>query len=149
MYAALLIGAVLLPSLLMIGVLLLWRFLLDRDRRRSPLNFKVLNLPGDGLRKAMEKHDEKMNEAAAMVLVAGPLLLAGWALTQLKRMGALAWTPGAWLFLVVLVCMIGWGAYTFMSNGRKRRLYKTRHGGRDSGSTKPDCAYGRRLCRVA
>ena len=45
-----LIGSVAAPIVLMLLVLLGWRRLLRRDRRRSPLNFKLLNLPGDGLR---------------------------------------------------------------------------------------------------
>ena len=71
-----LIGSVAAPIALMFLALLGWRRLLRRDRRRSPLNFKLLNLPGDGLRKQIELRDEKLFEAGIWVLLAAPLMLA-------------------------------------------------------------------------
>lgn len=74
----LLLAAVAAPVLLLLGIVLGWRLIADRDRRRSPLNFKLLNSPGDGLRQEIERHDEKMNEAGMITILVGPITLAGW-----------------------------------------------------------------------
>jgi hypothetical protein len=113
------------PSLVLVGFVLAWRYLFDRDRRRSPLNFKVLNLPGDSLRTVMAKHDAKMDEAGLMAMICGPLVLAAWAIARLKRNGeVLAWSAGDWLFLVFGLAIIGWAAYGFIKHGKLRRRYK-------------------------
>ncbi|GAA5007385.1 hypothetical protein FNZ56_04170 [Pseudoluteimonas lycopersici] len=54
MQTLILLGAVLGPSLLLLGVLLGKRFWRLRDRRRSPIAHKVLNFPGEGLRRKMQ-----------------------------------------------------------------------------------------------
>ncbi|MBA3487310.1 MAG: hypothetical protein H0T88_09000, partial [Lysobacter sp.] len=72
MTTVILLGSVLLPMVLVLLVLLFWRFLRQRDKRRSPLTFKVLNLPGEGLRRSIEKHDDAFHEYTAAAAVVGP-----------------------------------------------------------------------------
>jgi hypothetical protein len=116
------IGAMVGPLLLMLGLLFAWRFIADRDRRRSPLNFKLLNLPGDGLRQRIEHHDEKMNDAALMALMAGPFLLVAWALNRLSRVtNGLIWHSGDWFYVLLGVITVGWSVYRFVHHGKQRR----------------------------
>lgn len=112
------------PVILLLGFVLAWRYLFDRDRRRSPLNFKVLNLPGDSLRTQMAKHDAKMDEAGAMATMTGPLILAAWAIARLGRQGGIAWSAGDWLFIAIALLLIGWAVHGFIKHGKLRRQYK-------------------------
>ncbi|WP_133479775.1 nuclease-related domain-containing protein [Cognatilysobacter segetis] len=116
------IGAMVGPLLLLLGLLFAWRFIADRDRRRSPLNFKLLNLPGDGLRRRIEHHDEKMNDAALAALMTGPFLLIAWALTRLSRIpSGLRWNGGDWFYVVLALVTVGWSAYRVVRHGKQRR----------------------------
>lgn len=120
----LLLAAVVLPMLLLLGIVLAWRFLADRDRRRSPLNFKLLNSPGDGLRQAIERHDEKMNDAGMMAVLVGPMMLSAWLLTQLRRVnGGISWSAWDWMFVAVAVGGVIWAARSFIHHGKLRRRY--------------------------
>jgi len=73
----------------------------------------------------MAAHDAKMDEAALVGMLTGPVVLAAWAIAQLGRGGgALSWTTGDWLFLVLALVMIGWAARTFIRHGKLRRRYR-------------------------
>ncbi|HZF98159.1 MAG TPA: nuclease-related domain-containing protein [Pseudoxanthomonas sp.] len=66
-----------------------------------------------------------MDEAALVGMLTGPVVLAAWAIAQLGRGGgALSWTTGDWLFLVLALVMIGWAARTFIRHGKLRRRYR-------------------------
>lgn len=118
---------ILVPMALLVGIVLAWRFIADRDRRRSPLNFKLLNQPGDGLRAQIEKHDEKMGEAGMVAVIAGPLMLAAWAVERLRRQPAgLEWDGrfGEWLFVIAAVIAVAWASVDFIRHARARRRYR-------------------------
>lgn len=116
--------AILAPMLLLIGGVLGWRALFDRDRRRSPLNFKLLNLPGDGVRAQLEKHNEKLAEAGMVATMTGPLVLAAWAVNRLAHIShGLGWGRGDWVFVAMALLAIGWVIRDFVRHGKLRRRY--------------------------
>lgn len=121
----LLLAVAVLPVFLLLCIVLGWRFLADRDRRRLPVNFKLLNSPGDGLRQEIERHDEKMNEAGMMAIIVGPMMLAAWLITQLKRLnGGISWSAGDWMFVAIVVVGTAWAARSFIRHGKLRRRYR-------------------------
>lgn len=121
----LLLAAAVLPVLALLGIVLGWRFLADRDRRRLPVNFKLLNSPGDGLRQEIERHDEKMNEAGMIVILVGPMTLAAWLVTQVKRLdGGLSWSTWDWMFVAIVIGGTVWAARSFIHHGKLRRRYR-------------------------
>jgi hypothetical protein len=114
--------------LLALGVLLLSRLFRGFDKRRSPLTLKVLNLPGEGLRRSIEKHDEGFNENASLALVVGPLVLMSWLLIRLDRIIP-DWTmvkfgAGDWLLIAIAVAMVGWCAWRMIFHANRRRLFR-------------------------
>lgn len=116
------------PMFLVLGALIVWGFIRSRDKRRSPLTIKVLNLPGEGLRRAIEKHDDGFHESAAMAAVSGPLLMVGWLVARMDRVVP-DWTQikfglGDLFFALIGVCMIAWCTWRMISHASKRRLYK-------------------------
>lgn len=122
-----LLGAVLLPVLLVLGVLLVWRYIRRRDRRRSPLTFNVLNLPGEGLRRSIEKHDEGFYEKTTIVVLIGPLVLAAWLLARLDRVvedwSLIQFGWGDAIFAIVGLVVLVWGAWGLIHHASQRRKY--------------------------
>lgn len=80
-----LVLSILIPMGLVLVVLHGLRYLRSRDKRRSPLTLKVLNLPGEGLRRAIEKNDDAFHENAAVAMMIGPFVLAAWLLVRVDR----------------------------------------------------------------
>lgn len=123
----LLVGAVLVPAMLMIGALLVWRMLLARDKRRSPLTTKVRNLPGEQLRRQMAKHDDAFDEAAAVAVSVGPLVLSGWLIARISRVVP-DWSEiqgrGDWVFVATAAGLLAWAVWRMISNASRRRHYK-------------------------
>ena len=116
------------PMFLVLGALIVWGFIRKRDKRRSPLTIKVLNLPGEGLRRAIEKHDDSFHESAAMAAVSGPLLMVGWLVARVSRVVP-DWTQirfgiGDLLFALIGVCIVAWCAWRMIFHASQRRLYK-------------------------
>lgn len=121
----LLLAAVALPVLLLLGIVLGWRYVADRDRRRSPLNFKLLNSAGDGLRHEIDRQDDKMDEAGMSALVIGPITLSAWLLSKVDRIpGGISWSPWDWMFVVLGLGGTLWAACTFIRHGKLRRRYR-------------------------
>lgn len=122
-----LLGAVLLPVLLVLGVLLVWRYIRRRDRRRSPLTFNVLNLPGEGLRRSIEKHDEGFFEKTSLVILIGPLVLAAWLLARMDRVvddwSLIQFDWGDALFAIVGLVVLVWGTWGLIHHASQRRKY--------------------------
>lgn len=121
-----LLGSVFVPAFVMLGGLLLWRLFRSLDKRRSPLTVELLNLPGEGLRKRIANHDDKYYEAAAMIVAAGPIVLAAWLLTRLKQ-GEIDWSTiqlgsGDLLFAGILVIIAGWALWRLIHHASQRRL---------------------------
>lgn len=121
-----LLAAMLVPALLVLGGLLVWRLVRSFDKRRSPLTVQLLNLPGEGLRKRIAKHDDKFNEASAMLVATGPILLASWLLVRLKKAG-IDWSTfklgtGDFFFVVVMALILGWTLWKLIHHARRRRL---------------------------
>ena len=67
---------VFLPVAIAITALLIRRLWDRRSMRRSPLTGKVFNQAGDGIRKVMEKHQDRLGEATATVIAIGPVFFA-------------------------------------------------------------------------
>ena len=114
--------------LLVLGVLVAWRIFRSRDRRRSPLTIKVLNLPGEGLRRVIEKHDESFQDNAAMALMIGPLLMVGWLVARMNRVvsdwSQLKFGMGDLLFVLMAALAVAWCAGRMIFHASRRRLYK-------------------------
>lgn len=123
-----LIISLLLPALLAMGALLAWRWIRSRDKRRSPLTFKVLNLPGEGLRRAIERHDDAFNENTALVFSIGPIVLSVWLLVRINRVVpdwmAIRLGKGDWVIGVVGLGMLAWCTSRLVHHARERRKYK-------------------------
>ena len=119
--------AVLLPALIVLGVLFIWRSLRNRDGRRSPLTFKVLNLPGEGLRRAIRKHEELFSEAAVVVLLIGPYIVASWALLRIDRLieswSDVRFGAGDFIFLITGVAVLLFSAWRLIHHASRRRMY--------------------------
>lgn len=123
-----LLASVLIPTLFVIGGLVVWRGLRKLDRRRSPLTTALLNLPGEGLRKRVAKHDEAFMEATAMIVMVGPIILATWLLARMVKAGVdwskLRFDAGDALIFSVGLCLVAWGFWRMTHHARQRRLAK-------------------------
>lgn len=104
------------------------RLLRSRDKRRSPLTLKVLNLPGEGLRRAIEKHDDAFHENAALVMMIGPFVLATWLIARLDRVvpdwGLIKFGVGDATIALFGATMLAWSTFQLVQHSHKRRLYK-------------------------
>lgn len=122
-----LFAALLLPLILVLGVLLIWRVFRQRDKRRSPLTFKVLSLPGEGLHQAIDRHNERYSEFATIVLLSGPLLLSSWLLIRMDRVvddwTAIQFGWGDAVFATVGIGAVVWGAFGLVYHARERHKY--------------------------
>jgi hypothetical protein len=120
--------AVLIPGVLMLGSLLIWRFWIARDKRRSPLTVKVRNLPGEQLRKQMAKHESAFDEAATVAISIGPIALSAWLLTRLKRVipdwSLVEFGLGDFLLIAVFLLFLGWAIWRMVVHASRRRLYR-------------------------
>lgn len=85
-----LLFSILAPMFAVLGGLMLWRARRRQDKRRSPLKDKVLNLPGEQLRKVIAKHSDEYSEAAAVVLFVGPVALSTLLLVHMTHVN---WSP--------------------------------------------------------
>lgn len=122
----LLILSILVPGVVVLSCLLAWRFLRSRDKRRSPLTNKILNLPGEQLRKDLGKLDDSFHEASALAITVGPVVLSAWLLARLKgfdwtqvRLGA-----GDWLIVGIGVLVLAACVWRMVSTARTRRRIK-------------------------
>ena len=78
--------ALIIPLGIALAALLLRQAWRRRDKRRSPLKDKLLNLPGgEYLRKQMDKHQDGYGEAMALVLILGPITLSVWLLARMRN----------------------------------------------------------------
>lgn len=122
-----LFAAVALPTAVVMAVLLTWRFIQKRDGRRSPLTFKVLNFPGEGLRRSVEKHADGFSEAAAITVLAGPLVLAAWLLVRMDRAiedwSSMQFGSGDLIFLICFLAIVGWSVWRLVHHAGQRRRY--------------------------
>lgn len=116
------------PMFLVVGALLAWRLVRSRDKRRSPLTFKVLNLPGEGLRRAIEKHDDSFYENMGMAATIGPIILVGWLVARMNRVvpdwSQIQFGFGDLLFALIAVCMVVWCSWRMIFHASQRRRYK-------------------------
>ena len=80
----LLVVATLAPILAAALVLAIWVWWVRRDGTRSPINTKVINLPGEGLRRRLADLTDNYWESCATVLVIGPIIAAAWLMTRVS-----------------------------------------------------------------
>jgi len=120
-----LLGSIFIPAFLILCGLLVWRLIRSLDKRRSPLTVRLLNLPGEGLRKRIADHEEKFQEAAALMVVIGPIFLSGWLLARLSKAGidwsALEFGIGDAVFAVLLLVMMAWALWRLIHHAARRR----------------------------
>lgn len=116
-----------LPIAVAISALLIRRVWDGRSMRRSPLTGKVFNQAGDGIRKAMEKHQDRFGEATAMVIALGPVFLAAWLTARVSRV-VTDWSEfrygwGDALLLLVAASMLAWATARMVSSARQVARY--------------------------
>ncbi|WP_162253675.1 nuclease-related domain-containing protein [Lysobacter sp. Root690] len=120
--------ALMLPTILVVAVLFLYRALSRRDRRRSPLTFKVINQPGEGLRRQIAKHDDAIAEALTVVAMAGPTLFSAWLLVRIDRVvpdwSGIRFGWGDAFFALVLIVILAWATWKLIRHIRRRRRYR-------------------------
>lgn len=123
-----LILSVALPVLVVLACLLMWRWWRNQDRRRSPLNLKVINLPGEGLRKRIAKHSDSFDEAMAMAVTAGPIVLSAWLIARMSRV-ITDWTKirfgaGDAILGAFLVLLVAWSIWRLIRHAGSIRKYR-------------------------
>jgi hypothetical protein len=124
----LLFPAILIPPFLIVLILLAVGWWQRRKGRRSPLNVKVINLPGESLRRRLSKAAESYDEAMAMAMLIGPLFLAAWLLLRISRSkdqaAILAFGSSDWVFVLMGVGTLLWclrKSYKNLANIRSSR----------------------------
>lgn len=121
---ALLFLAIGVPLIILVIVMVVRLLLVKLDKRRSPLTLKVVNLPGEGLRRRMTKHDEAYDEAVSMAMVSGLVVLASWLLWRM-RISGIDWTrfgygSGDLLFVGVLAVLLAWSSWKVLRSAAAR-----------------------------
>ena len=77
----------LLPVLILLGALFVWKWWNGRDRRRDPLNIKILRGAGQSVREALDHHSSEFDTAAFTAFIAGPIVYIAWASRWMKEAG--------------------------------------------------------------
>lgn len=105
-----------LSPLFLLGLLLFfWKWRMDRDSRRDPVNIKVLNSAGDGLRSRLEKLSDSFDGGLSLAVIAGPILFGVWAFSRLQaggfrwsisEIGALEVSLGLLALVIVCGCVV-------------------------------------------
>jgi hypothetical protein len=100
-----LMGAMLAPILILLGIVWVWRWVRSWRKEREPVSEKLLRPPAESTRRQLEKLDEQINDTLLWFLFAPPivavfLLIPNPALTASSRVG------------VVVILVIA-GAITF------------------------------------
>lgn len=115
--------SIVLPVLVLLAILFGWKYFFDRDARRSPLNTKIHNTPGEQLRVRLTELDETMLLTYMAAALSGPTLLAAWLFARLRKvdMSALKFGVGDWLFLVILIIVIVTAGLRMIRVGKERR----------------------------
>lgn len=114
------------PLFTMIGIGLVWRHLMDRDDRRSPLTHQQIHLPGEQLRQRLAKLDEDFSQTFLLVCLMGPVLAMMWLLLQLRGLDWSGLQLGAadLIFGLVALGLPVYGATKLIRTGHKRRRLK-------------------------
>ncbi|MDQ3205009.1 MAG: NERD domain-containing protein, partial [Pseudomonadota bacterium] len=93
-----------------------------------PLTLKVLNLPGEGLRREIEKHDDGFYENAALAMMIGPIVLATWLLVRMDRVvpdwRLVEFGVGDATIVLLGASALAWCTVRLVQHSHKRRLYK-------------------------
>ena len=115
--------AMALPTAVVIAGLLVWRARHRSDKRRSPLMDKILNLPGEQLRKQIAKHEDTYCEATALIIALGSIFLSAW---LLSRMTGMDWsrTQFGWndlLMAAAALGVLGWCLWRLGSHATQAR----------------------------
>jgi hypothetical protein len=118
--------SILAPLFAVLGGLMLWRARQKRDKRRSPLKDKVLNLPGEHLRKTIAKHSGEYAETAAMALIIGPLLACAWLFSRMARVdwSRMQFGVGDALFPIVAVGVVAACLWKMIGQANQVRKYR-------------------------
>ncbi|MCC8361900.1 NERD domain-containing protein [Lysobacter sp. A6] len=89
------------------------------------MTFKVINLPGEGLRKSIARHDEAFDETLTLIVVVGPITLAAWLATiQQIDWGSVRLGLGEVVIVVGLAIFLGITSARLFRHAAARRRYK-------------------------
>ncbi len=126
MGSLILFAAICIPFVLMAGALMGWKYFVSRDKRRSPLNFKIFHLPGEQLRQRIAEEEENLTEAVLMVAISGPAFLLAWLLARLHKLDWSKIELGAGDLTLGLVglLVLGYGIAKIIKHVRIKRRYR-------------------------
>lgn len=103
----LIVGSIGIPIALLIGTMVILKWLRKRENRRSPLTDKLFHQPGEQLRKRIDCLHEDINERLARLLVIGPLMLLAVMLPAVNwRVVRFGW--GTAVVLLMTAVFVAW-----------------------------------------
>jgi hypothetical protein len=109
--------------LIVLTVLFAQKKLLDREGRRSPLNMRIHNTPGEQLRKRLEVLNENLLLTYMLVALTGPTMLCAWLLLRLESVSFFQFKYGVgdWAFLVIAGFTVALAAFRMTKIIKERR----------------------------
>jgi Nuclease-related domain len=115
--------AIFTPVLMLLAILCAQKKLLSKDGRRSPLNMRIHNTPGEQLRKRLETLNENLLLAYMSVVITGPIMLCAWLLARVKvlNFSQIQYGAGDWILLVITVFIVVLAAYRMNRIAIERR----------------------------
>lgn len=114
----LLVFAAMALGLLPLGLLVLWVVWNRRiDKRRSPLTAVLQHLPGEQAQQQADRLLEAAGNRLIMATLAGPLVLACWAVQKIDK-SLLRFGIGE---AIIVVCVVAFGAWAAWSAGKRLR----------------------------
>jgi hypothetical protein len=115
-----LLSSAILPLLIAIGGLSLYRWWQDRAGRRSPIENKVIFSPAEQLRVRIEALDERMAHGLIVLIFIGPYFVAAWLLSRIDPSKlALRW--GDLIYLSAFLMGCAWAIRSIVTAGNLRR----------------------------
>lgn len=124
----LLLCAVVSPVLFSALGLFLWRYVVDRDDRRSPINLALHHQAGEQLRRAVEKANDTFSESMTLVAILGPLFMLAWLLVRMEHFDWTQLQLGLGDGLLAMFALVMWGGLTWRTIAAGRRLRRLRRG---------------------
>lgn len=109
-----------LPLALGVGLVLLQRRWQARQGRRLPITAKLLNGPGEQLRKMIENEDDEIVSGLLVLVLVVPYFLAVWALQHVEP-AQLRFGLREGFFLLTASIMVVWGIRKVLVHGKRRR----------------------------
>jgi len=115
------IGSVVVPAGLAVGVAWLSRKLHDRDGRRSPIENRPIYGAGEQLRKRVEDHGDELMSSMAILFFLGPYFVAVWALMRIN-VAQVKFDWGDYLLMAGFATLSAGVIWRVLHHGKRRRI---------------------------